>query len=147
MAEPTCNDSGSRETVVTSLIANGVIFIVFIVVFLILRPLNKRVYDSRSMSSEMSPGDKPRELRGGKFGWIFDLLTRSDAEICETLVWTATFSFAIYDSWAVSPSLVSFYCYQSCFPSMQQMVLDAKVLIYLPLATSPTRTGILLTHS
>lgn len=81
MAEPTCNDSGSRETVVTSLIANGVIFIVFIVVFLILRPLNKRVYDSRSMSSEMSPGDKPRELRGGKFGWIFDLLTRSDAEI------------------------------------------------------------------
>jgi len=83
MADQACGDSGSRQTIVTTLIANGVICIVLIVAFLILRPLNKRIYDSRSMSSEMSPRDKPRELRGGKFGWIVDLLTRSDAEILQ----------------------------------------------------------------
>lgn len=72
------NKNNSVQTVVTSLIYNGLIFVIFIGVFICVRGYNPRVYDMRSYSQVVAEGDRPRPLKKGAFAWVTDLLTRSD---------------------------------------------------------------------
>lgn len=81
MADASCPSSNSVQTVVTSLIANGVIFLIFLAAFVMLRPRQKKLYDSRNYSSEVAPQDKPRPVRSGPLGWLVDIMTRPDSEI------------------------------------------------------------------
>lgn len=75
------DESNSVQTVVTSLIVNGVLLIVFVIAFIILRPKNKLVYDPRVYSKSVVPADRPRPLERGYFMWFMDLITRRDSEI------------------------------------------------------------------
>lgn len=73
-----CQSSNSVQTVVTSLIANGALFLIFVALFVVLRPKNKLIYDPRVYASEVLPADRPKELPPGYFSWLVDLLKRPD---------------------------------------------------------------------
>lgn len=76
-----CLSSNSVQTVVTSLVANGALFLIFIALFIILRPKNKLIYDIRVYSHEVKSCDRPQELSSGYFSWILELLRRPDHQI------------------------------------------------------------------
>lgn len=64
-------------------VINFVILLCFVVGFLFLRPLQKRIYQPRSTIETISSGNRPRPLKSGIFNWFKDLVTRREAEILQ----------------------------------------------------------------
>lgn len=79
-SQPTTN---SVSTFLWSAIFNLVIFVIFVVGFLILRPHQKRIYQGRSTIDTIPQKDRPRPLKSGIFAWFQDLVTRPESEILE----------------------------------------------------------------
>lgn len=82
--------SDSSSTGTNSISSFGVTFVVnFIVLavsvtgFLILRPLQKRIYQPRLNVSTIPSDQRPRALHTGIFAWFKDLVTRREAEILQ----------------------------------------------------------------
>ncbi|QLG73538.1 hypothetical protein HG535_0F00480 [Zygotorulaspora mrakii] len=68
----------STQQVLTSLIANGVIFGAFLSVFLLLRLKLKRNYEPKSTYDLISDEKKPEPLPPGLWQWFLPLLKKSD---------------------------------------------------------------------
>lgn len=69
------------QTVVTSLVAKGANFVFFLAAFVILRPRQQRLYDSRNYSAQVAPQDKPRPVKSDPLEWLINILKRPDSEI------------------------------------------------------------------
>lgn len=81
MANATDSTTSSASTVVTSLVTNVALFLVFVIGFLILRERVKNVYIPRDVTQTVRKDDRPRPLSPGVWRWVVDLYTRSDAEL------------------------------------------------------------------
>ncbi|KAH3903644.1 Rsn1p SCDLUD_001289 [Saccharomycodes ludwigii] len=68
----------STQQVVTNIIANGVIFLVFLSGFLLLRLKLKRIYEPKSSYNLINDEKKPEPLPNGLFQWLLPLLKKSD---------------------------------------------------------------------
>lgn len=69
----------SASSIVTSLVFNGAIFLVFIIAFLFLRQKHRRIYQPKTYVETVRI--KPRPLKKGFMAWLKDLVSRSDTEI------------------------------------------------------------------
>lgn len=79
----TTTATNSVSTFLWSLSTNIIVFVVFLIIFLILRPLQKRIYQGRITVDTVPAKERPRPLRSGLFGWLMDLSTRPESEILE----------------------------------------------------------------
>ena len=68
----------STQQVLTALISNGVIFGVFISIFLLLRLKLKRMYEPKSTYDLINDEKKPEPLPQGLWQWFIPLLKKSD---------------------------------------------------------------------
>ena len=72
--------SSSTSAFVSALIFNGVIFLILILLFVFLRPKNKRVYQPKTLNLEnVKPEERPPEVPSGPFAWVSFLLSRPQA--------------------------------------------------------------------
>lgn len=63
-------------------VINFAILVAFITGFLILRPLQKRIYQPRSLIDTVPPEKRPKPLKNGLFlDWLRDLVTRKESDI------------------------------------------------------------------
>ncbi|VVT58971.1 uncharacterized protein SAPINGB_P006476 [Magnusiomyces paraingens] len=75
--------TNSISTFGVSVVINGVILLVSIIGFLILRPLQSRIYQPRSTIDTVPANERPRPLKSGVFAWLQDLLTRKESDILQ----------------------------------------------------------------
>lgn len=71
----------SLSQFLTTLIINGLIFLVFITLFLILRPKQTIVYQPRTVLKTIPPEKRVEDLPKGPFNWIPYLLKKPDSYI------------------------------------------------------------------
>jgi hypothetical protein len=77
------SSTSSGATIGITFVFNFVLFTVFVIAFLILRPRYKNVYQPRVVASTVIEDEKPRSLSENWIVWVKDLVTRSDAEILQ----------------------------------------------------------------
>lgn len=75
--------TNSVSTFGVSAVINVVLFLIMLVGFLILRPLQKRIYQPRSTIDTVPENERPRPLASGAIGWFKDLITRKEKDILE----------------------------------------------------------------
>ncbi|GME94922.1 unnamed protein product [Ambrosiozyma monospora] len=73
----------SVSSFVTTLIVNGVLFTVFILIFILLKGKYTRVYQPRSTVETVPKNLKADPQPKGAFAWFFDLLRKPDSYIIE----------------------------------------------------------------
>jgi len=74
------DSSSSTSAFVSALIFNGVICIILLFAFIILRPIEKRVYQPKTLDlQKLKPEERPPEVPNGKLSWIFFLISRPQA--------------------------------------------------------------------
>lgn len=66
-----------------TLVLNVAILGVFVLLFLIFRPKQKRIYQPRSTVDTVAYAQRPRPLKKGPVGWFTDLVTRKEAEVLQ----------------------------------------------------------------
>jgi hypothetical protein len=75
------NTDTSKSGVGAAAVFNIVIFAIFVLGFLFLRPKCRRVYQPRSTVKSVSRRNRPKPLSPGIFGWFKDLVTRPESLI------------------------------------------------------------------
>lgn len=76
--------SQSTSTVVSSLVANIVLFSCFVTGFLLLRLKFRRTYSPKSLPADLVPADqRPKPLPRDPFTWLFALLNKHDSFIIQ----------------------------------------------------------------
>lgn len=79
MAEAQASGSSSVSAFVTTLIVNGILCLLFIALFVIVRNREKRVYQARTVVHTVPPTQRPDPAPKGAFGWLNHLLNKSDS--------------------------------------------------------------------
>lgn len=75
--------SNSISSFGVTFVINFAILCVFIVLFLILRPYQKRIYQPRSNINTIPREERPRPLKSGIWQWFVDLVTRRESEVLQ----------------------------------------------------------------
>ncbi|KAH3683321.1 hypothetical protein WICPIJ_005702 [Wickerhamomyces pijperi] len=78
MANSTEVTNTSTQQVTTALVTHGVIFSVFVIVFILLRLKFKRIYQPKSSFDIINDEKKPEPLPSGIWQWLMPLLKKSD---------------------------------------------------------------------
>lgn len=70
-------ESSSTSAFVSSLIINGIIFLIFMSIFVYLRPKQRNVYEPKTMDLKtLKPIDQPPQVPQGAFAWLPFILTK-----------------------------------------------------------------------
>ncbi|CAI5757281.1 unnamed protein product [Candida verbasci] len=77
------SSSTSTSTVISTLVANFVLFSIFVTCFLILRLKFKRIYSPKSSFDLVDEEKKPEPLPKDPFRWVYILLTKPDSFILQ----------------------------------------------------------------
>lgn len=83
MSDTDSTGANSISSFGVTFVINFAILVAFVVGFLVLRPLQKRIYQPRSNIDTIDPELRPRPLSTGIFAWFKDLITRREAEILQ----------------------------------------------------------------
>lgn len=77
------NSSSSVSSFVVSFIINFLILAAFVGAFLLLRPIQQRIYQPRVNIDTVPANQRPKPLKSGIVGWFKDLVTRPEADILQ----------------------------------------------------------------
>lgn len=80
---PTSSGTNSLSNFGVTFVINFAILAGFVTAFLLLRPLQKRIYQPRSTVNTIPQDKRPRPLNQGIFSWFVDLVTRREAEVLQ----------------------------------------------------------------